>query len=100
MIQIGLDMDMPEECHKCPFQFKFKDDEIDSWYMRRCVITRRKIEYPRPEWCPLKEREPVKPTWLQGKAYCSSCGHGFPRKSADREINYCSYCGRAVKWIE
>lgn len=46
----------------------------------------------------LKEQEPIRPTWLQGKAYCGSCGHGFPRKSADREINYCSYCGRTVKW--
>lgn len=48
----------------------------------------------------LKEQEPVRPTWLQGKAYCGSCGHGFPRKSADREINYCSFCGQAVKWSE
>ena len=54
MIQINLDMDMPEECHECPFQFKFKDDEVDAWYMRRCVIMQRKIEYPRPEWCPLE----------------------------------------------
>lgn len=57
MIRIDLDMNMPEECHECPFQLKFKDDEVDAWYMRRCVITQRKIEYPRPEWCPLKEQE-------------------------------------------
>jgi hypothetical protein len=57
MIRIDLDMDMPEECHECPFQLKFKDDEVDAWYMRRCVIMHRKIEYPRPEWCPLKEQE-------------------------------------------
>lgn len=54
MIRINLDMDMPEECHECPFQLKFRDDEVDDWCMRRCVITRRKIEYPRPEWCPLE----------------------------------------------
>lgn len=46
----------------------------------------------------LKEQEPVRPTWLQGKAYCSSCGRGFPRKRADMEINYCGHCGQAVKW--
>ena len=59
MIRIDLDMDMPEECHECPFQLKFKDDEVDPWYMRRCVIMQRNIEYPRPEWCPLKEQPDI-----------------------------------------
>ena len=46
----------------------------------------------------LKEQEPMKPTWSQGKAYCGKCGQRLPRKSVDREINYCGYCGQAVKW--
>ena len=46
----------------------------------------------------LKEQEPVRPTWLQGKAYCSSCGLGLPRKRAGMGINYCSHCGQGVKW--
>ena len=46
----------------------------------------------------LKGQEPVKPTWSQGKAYCGKCGHRLPRNRADREINYCGYCGQAVKW--
>lgn len=46
----------------------------------------------------LKEQEPASPTWEQGKAYCEKCGQKLPRKKADREINYCSYCGRPVKW--
>ena len=46
-------MDKPEECHECPFQLTFKDGVVDKWYMRRCVIEQRPIEYPRPEWCPL-----------------------------------------------
>lgn len=54
MIQITVDMDMPKECHECPFQLQFKDGEVDEWYMRRCVIKQRTIEYPRPAWCPLK----------------------------------------------
>jgi len=40
----------------------------------------------------------VVPTWTQGKAYCGKCGQRLPRKRADREINYCGYCGRQVKW--
>jgi len=46
----------------------------------------------------LKEQEPASPTWEQGKAYCGQCGQKLPRKRADREINYCGYCGRPVKW--
>ena len=46
----------------------------------------------------LKEQEPASPTWEQGKAYCGKCGQRLPRKRADREINYCGYCGRQVKW--
>ena len=45
----------------------------------------------------LKEQEPALPTWSQGKAYCGKCGHRLPRKRADKEINYCGYCGQAVK---
>lgn len=55
MIKIELEMDMPKECHECPFQMKFKDDVTDDWYMRRCVIARKVIEYPKPDWCPLVE---------------------------------------------
>ena len=46
----------------------------------------------------LKEQEPALPTWSQGKAYCGNCGKRLPRKMADRETNYCSCCGRGVKW--
>jgi hypothetical protein len=46
----------------------------------------------------LKEHEPASPTWEQGEAYCGKCGQRLPRKKADREINYCWYCGRPVKW--
>jgi len=54
---VKIDMEMPLECHECPFQLKFKDGEADAFYMRRCVIENRRIEYPRPEWCPLRECE-------------------------------------------
>lgn len=46
----------------------------------------------------LKEQEPALPTWSQGKAYCGKCDHRLPQKRANMEINYCGYCGWAVKW--
>ena len=73
-------------------------DEVNPWKESpplRCDI-------PYPLLCDaivlLKEQEPVKPTWSQGKACCGKCGHRLPRQMADREINYCGYCGQAVKW--
>ena len=55
MLQLTLDMDMPEECHECQFQLKFKCGEADKWYSRRCILKQRRIEYPIPNWCPLKD---------------------------------------------
>ena len=46
----------------------------------------------------LKEQEPIKPTWSQGKAYCGNCGQRLPRKCDGIERRYCSFCGKAVKW--
>lgn len=45
----------------------------------------------------LKHKVPMRPTWNQGKAYCSKCFQRFPMKRNDEEINYCSCCGQAVK---
>ena len=55
MLQLTLDMEMPQECHECQFQLKFKDGEADNWYSRRCIIEQRMIEYPKPQWCPLRD---------------------------------------------
>lgn len=55
MIRIELEIDKPKECHNCPFQLKFKNDEADDWYTRRCVILHRQIEYPLPDWCPIEQ---------------------------------------------
>lgn len=76
----------------------FYDDEASEETLRYCVEQDLEDAGFDVDVEPLKEREPMKPTWSQGKAYCGNCGQRLPRKSADREINYCSYCGRAVKW--
>lgn len=54
---VKIDIDMPLECHECPFQKRFKADTEDLFYNRRCTIENRTIEYPRPSWCPLEECE-------------------------------------------
>ena len=81
-------------------------EEVDAYFHRMTEVCYRGDE---ATFCDLKEKvadaiamlkeqEPLKPTWSQGKAYCGKCGQRLPRKRADREINYCGYCGQAVKW--
>ena len=38
-------------------RFYISDGVQDDWYSRRCVIENRIIEYPKPQWCPLKNLE-------------------------------------------
>jgi len=45
----------------------------------------------------LKEQEPVKPEWSNGKAFCGKCGKPFPRNRGEQR-RFCSYCGHEVKW--
>lgn len=69
------------ECPNCPYWHE--DDCVEILHTDILAL--------------LKEQEPALPTWSQGKAYCGKCGHRLPRKRADKEINYCGYCGQAVK---
>lgn len=50
-----------------------------------------------------KEQEPVKPIYDEEKygdhlPHCSNCGKYLASYSVCKRANYCSYCGRAVKW--
>lgn len=101
MIGIKGITEIPNECHECPFQLKFKDDEADEWYNRRCVIKRQTIEYPRPNWCPLVEVPNAQPVeyveyydelqkeWGEKCGNCGGIMYGEPC--------YCPFCGTEVK---
>lgn len=91
---IKVDIPMPERCGVC---FAMHTDEIglESW----CGIdeTARDlytddINTKRPDWCPLKEQEAVKPTWGRGKPFCGACGLQI------RGGKFCSECGKPVAW--
>lgn len=76
MIKAEFEMDMPRECHECPFQLKFKGEDVDDWYTRRCVLINQRIEYPRPDWCPL---QPVdERNGFDKYVKCKDCIHGEP----------------------
>lgn len=51
----------------------------------------------------LKAQEPVKPTWYQvGRWFktwrCGACGGTLVFRNGEDKPNYCTDCGRAVKW--
>lgn len=102
MIKAEFEMDMPRECHECPFQLKFKGEDVNDWYTRRCVLINQRIEYPRPDWCPLqpvKEDEPRKGKWIDngnGTISCSECGTWFPKERVPF-LYLCGCCGAKME---
>ena len=43
----------------------------------------------------LREKEPIKPSWRQGKSYCGICGMKIPQKA---DAKFCPTCGRRIAW--
>lgn len=98
---IQIDMQMPEACDVCPFNYDFcwckafgNHDECEKYSndLNDNVCDRE----TRPGYCPLKEQEPVEPelegggsTWWH---VCGEC-HG----AIDTSDRYCKHCGRRIK---
>ena len=103
MIQIEIDMEMPESCPKC----KFYKDQNDAEY---CIITGHRftledifaatdsLENAKPFWCPLREAQDA--TMLQGfladipssESILNSVNcHAISLEDASHIIAICSY---------
>ena len=102
MGMIEINMKMPEKCGLCPcFHYE------NPMYCQAVKADKnKKIVNPygsqRPEWCPLKEQEPVKPKKVKGyfppmythyKYECEKCETLIIEKQP-----FCMGCGRPVKW--
>ena len=100
---IQIDMQMPEACDVCPFNYDFcwctafGDDDnwdkySDDWNKNVCERTNR------PEYCPLKEQEAVEAEY-EGDArstwwwVCGECH--TPIEDKDK---FCKECGRRILW--
>jgi hypothetical protein len=94
---IEINMRMPEKCGFCPcFHYN------NPIYCQAVKADKNKkivnpYGAPRPEWCPLKEQDPVKAE-IEGGGHtwwyvCPEC-HG----SIDSKDHFCRHCGQAVKW--
>lgn len=105
---IEINMQMPEKCGLCPcFHF---DNPMYCQAVKADKDKKIVNPYgsPRPEWCPLKEQEPIllenqhKPYGISTNANspwiskCPRCG----KKVEGRQTKFCKYCGQGVKWNE
>lgn len=99
MITLELDIDMPETCGECPFNYDFINCMADK--------EQRRIDYDKKmEFCPLKEKQTNTAEWIKlfdedgsptmeevyAKIYkCSNCG------IEDFRSDYCPNCGARMK---
>lgn len=73
---VGIKEDYP--CRLCPYYEK-------EYCMKQLITDALEL---------LKEKEPVYPTWQQGKMFCGACGAKFPSRTMMR---FCHRCGREIK---
>ena len=104
---IQIDMPMPKNCLDCPACThmlcaipingkKWGENDV------------REFGQGRPKWCPLKEQEATMVIESENMytglpiTHCPKCGKSLDRylygRRQEGEINFCPYCGQAVKW--
>lgn len=97
---IQIDMPMPDNCDECRFnsEYGYCKAMPDNF----CGNT---DDRKRPEWCPLKEQETVKPYIDIDEAKCPICKVKLTRQELlgddvllEDFFDYCPHCGREVKW--
>ena len=91
---IQIDMPMPENCRMCPAcsEYDICLIPVDGKGFGEQNVS--EFIESRPEWCPMKEQEAVKPTWNRGNPYCGACG------SRIRSGKFCSVCSKPILWGE
>ena len=97
---IQIDMPLPKNCIDCPACNEYLMCAIPVNGRGWGENDVRDYSQSRPEWCPLKEQDAVKPKSkvrhganAQIQHFCGNCNtmlHGKPK--------FCSECGRGVLW--
>ena len=96
---ILIDLPMPEACDVCPFNYDFcwcnafgNYDEwekySDDWNAHVCD------RETRPEYCPLKEQEAVKPRVSSVEQRCGKCNKVIEMDG----WKACPWCGKPIDW--
>ena len=105
---IQIDMQMPTNCLDCPACNDYLMCEIPVNGRKWGENDVRGFGQGRPEWCPLKEQEATMVIESENMytglpiTHCPKCGKSLDRylygRQQEGEINFCPYCGQAVKW--
>lgn len=95
---IQIDMPMPTNCLDCPAcnEYLMCAIPINGRQWRENDV--REFGQGRPEWCPMKEQEAVKPKYKErmgGFFVCPTCGTAL---NNILNVKACGKCGQAVKW--
>jgi len=97
---IQLDMPMPTNCLDCPACNEYLMCAIPINGRKWAENDVREFGQGRPEWCPLKEHEAVKPILIREGRNKNYNDYVCPR--CDNEVvyeqNYCSECGVEFMW--
>ena len=87
---IQIDMPMPKNCIDCPACNEYLMCAIPCNGRGWGENDVKEFSQSRPEWCPMKEKEDVKPFHkCVGNEYTLIEDSGF---------DYCPYCGKKVFW--
>lgn len=94
MGMIQIDMSMPKNCLDCP--------ACNEYLMCAIPVNGRKwgendvkeFGQSRPEWCPMKEQEAVKPRVSSVEQRCGNCNKVI---EMDGWIT-CPWCGKPIDW--
>jgi hypothetical protein len=89
---IQIDMQMPTNCLECPVCNEYLCCAIPVGGHGWGENNVSDFSKSRPEWCPMKNQEAVKPTWSRGKPFCGACGLRI------HDGKFCSECGRPILW--
>lgn len=95
---IQIDMQMPKNCIDCPACNEYLMCAIPCNGRGWGENDVKEFSQSRPEWCPMKEQQPVKPMIHNSSAdvwyyVCDDCN--YPISPGD---NYCGKCGKQIIW--
>ena len=97
---IQIDMQMPKNCIDCPACNEYLLCAIPVNGRKWGENDVREFGQGRPEWCPMKEHEPImiKTVMINGSGRNGRCQNCLMMLNEMDYPNFCGNCGQAVKW--
>ena len=91
---IQIDMQMPSNCLDCPACNEYLMCAIPINGRKWAENDVREFGQGRPEWCPMKEQEAVKPRVSTVEQRCGNCNKVIEMDG----WKACPWCGKPILW--